>query len=341
MQNDFLNQKILNILPGTRKRSSNGSININCPMCILRGQSRPDTKHRCGIRPDSNGSISINCFNCAFKSKWSPGSLLSKNIKEFLSALGVNDLEIKKLNFHAWQLSHNSEAPVRESSIFIPNFQELALPTEAKTLTEWANLNCTNKDFYDVISYAASRGDAIFNNSTFYWSPDKTNNMNRRLIVPFYWKDKIVGYTGRAIDDKIKPKYMTNTPGHFLFNNHNMYKNRKYIILVEGQFDAIAIDGVATQGAKLSEQQAYWLNDSGKTIIVLPDRDKAGQNLIDLALTHDWQISFPEWEADIKDANDAIKKYGRLYTVKSIIDSATNNKLKINLLRKKWKCNEK
>ena len=341
MQNDFLSQKLINLLPGRRKRTANGSINIDCPMCVSRGQPRPDTKQRCGIRTDSVGSISINCFNCGFRTRWSPGSLISKNIREFLSSLGVNDLDIKKLNFTAWQLSQNStSAPVRESAMFIPNFVELELPKDAMTLQEWANLDCTDPDFIDVISYAISRGDDMFANNEFYWSPDTALNMNRRLIIPFYWKDKIVGWTGRAVDEKTTPRYMTNTPGHFIFNNVNMTKNRKFIVLVEGQFDALAIDGVSTQGAKISEQQAYWLNDAGKKIIVLPDRDAAGQKLIDLALHHNWMISFPEWDSDVKDANDAVIKYGKLYTVKSIIDNATDNKLKINLLRKKWYTDE-
>jgi 5S rRNA maturation endonuclease (ribonuclease M5) len=337
MQNDFLSQKLINLLPGNRKRTPNGSVNINCPMCLSRGEARPDTKLRCGIRTDGAGSISINCFNCGYRTRWSPGSLISRNLRDFLSNIGVNDLDIKKLNFTAWQMSQNLEGtPVeRESARFIPNFVELELPPDAMPISEWAALDCTDEDFIDVVSYAMSRGDHVFGKHEFYWTPDKGNHMNRRLIIPFYWKDKIVGWTGRAIDDGVLPKYMTNTPGHFLFNNVNMYKDRKYIILVEGQFDSIAIDGVATQGAKISEQQAYWLKDTGKHIIVLPDRDEAGQKLIDLALQHDWMVSFPEWDSDVKDANDAVKKYGKLYTVRSIIDSATDNKLKINLSRKK------
>ena len=114
-----------------------------------------------------------------------------------------------------------------------------------------------------------------------------------------------------------------------------MYKDRKFIILVEGQFDALAIDGVSTQGAKLSDQQAYWINDQRKQVIVVPDRDKAGQLMIDLALKHNWMVSIPEWDDDVKDANDAVLTYGRLYTVRSIIDNATDNKLRINLARKK------
>ena len=336
MHNDFLSQKLINSLPGPRKRSPNGSVNIDCPMCLSRGEARPDTKKRCGIRTFADGSIFIHCFNCDFRTRWSPGSMINKNVRHFLSNIGVNDLEIKKLNFTAWQLAQNIETvPERESTMFIPNFDPVELPKDAMPISQWAAMECEDPDFLDVVAYALTRGDHIFANNEFYWTPDKTNSMNRRLILPFYWREKIVGWTGRAIDAGVLPKYMTNTPGHFLYNNVNMYKDRKFIILVEGQFDALAIDGVSTQGAKLSDQQAYWINDQRKQVIVVPDRDKAGQLMIDLALKHNWMVSIPEWDDDVKDANDAVLTYGRLYTVRSIIDNATDNKLRINLARKK------
>jgi hypothetical protein len=47
-------------------------------------------------------------------------------------------------------------------------------------------------------------------------------------------------------------------------------------------------------------------------------------------------VSFPEWGEDIKDVNDAVKKYGRIYTLWSIINSKESNSLKIQLRMKKW-----
>ena len=68
----------------------------------------------------------------------------------------------------------------------------------------------------------------------------------------------------------------------------------------------------------------------------MPDKDKAGQRLIDDALEYGWAVSFPEWENDTKDVNDAVVRYGKLFTLKSIIDAKQTSSLKINLLRKKW-----
>jgi hypothetical protein len=313
---EFLISAIRKNITSQIKRNSHG-FNINCPMCVSRGEPRPDTKFRCGLRFFHDGSFAINCFNCKLSTRWSPGMMLSRNVRDFLSNLGVNDLEIKKLNFTAWQISQNSETKfVAESPVFIPQFPEVALPPKAKTISDWAQSGETSLDFLEVAQYLISRGDDVFNASDYYWTPDIKHSMNRRIILPFMYKEKIVGYSGRIIDPDFKgPKYYSDVPAHYLFNNSMIERPRKFIILVEGVFDALAIEGVATQGAKLSEQQAYWLKESGKQIIVLPDRDEAGQKLIDLALQHEWMVSLPEWDSGIKDANDAVMTYGKLYTV--------------------------
>jgi hypothetical protein len=86
-------------------------------------------------------------------------------------------------------------------------------------------------------------------------------------------------------------------------------------------------------GDHLSLDQCQWLNNTGKKIIVLPDREKEGGALVDIALRENWFVSFPPWDTDVKDAADASKKYGKLYTLWSVLDSRTNNKLNINIRR--------
>jgi len=46
-------------------------------------------------------------------------------------------------------------------------------------------------------------------------------------------------------------------------------------------------------------------------------------------------VSFPDWHKDVKDVNDAVVRYGKLFTLKSILDAKQSNSLKINLLRKR------
>lgn len=331
----FLVDAISLVLPHPRRRVPDG-VQVNCPMCQAMGEPRPDTKFRCGFRPFANGGFNMNCFNCGFRIIWRPGSLLTGRVKQLLGQLGVADQDVSRLNFTAWQIK-NSLGPIQleERKLFIPSFAERQLPEGSMPLDFWLQENLEDENFMDVLAYAATRGEDVLASTELYWTPNTQKNMNRRLIVPFLWDGNIVGYSGRSIDGDARPKYYTNTPEHFLINNEALNKDRKFVVLVEGTFDAFAIDGVASQGAKLSEEQAHWIKDSQKEVIVLPDMDESGQPLIDVALKHNWKVSFPGWDSDVKDANDAVNKYGRLYTVKSIIDGATDQALKINLLRKR------
>ena len=77
------------------------------------------------------------------------------------------------------------------------------------------------------------------------------------------------------------------------------------VIVTEGVFDAILIDGVSIQGNSIGAEQAHLISKLGQRVILCPDRDDAGKDLIEQALALDWEISFPPWHAEIKDAADA------------------------------------
>jgi DNA primase len=106
-------------------------------------------------------------------------------------------------------------------------------------------------------------------------------------------------------------------------------------IVTEGIFDALSIDGVALMHDDINSEQATLLSTLNRQIIVVPDRDETGMRMCDKSLELGYQVSLPEWEADIKDVNDAVIKYGKLPTLLSILESATNSKIKIEMQRKK------
>jgi hypothetical protein len=67
---------------------------------------------------------------------------------------------------------------------------------------------------------------------------------------------------------------------------------------------------------------------------VCPDKDEAGIELVEQAVVLGWEVSFPDWHTDCKDAADAVLRYGRLATINSIIKNATSNKIKIQVKSK-------
>jgi DNA primase len=122
-----------------------------------------------------------------------------------------------------------------------------------------------------------------------------------------------------------------------VFNLDAQGANWQACILVEGQFDAIAIGGCAYLGSTISDEQAHLLTRLRRKIIVVPDRDSTGLTVCERALELGYTISLPEWSYDIKDVNDAVKKYGRLATTLSILQNATTNKIKLEMMKRRYK----
>ena len=169
----------------------------------------------------------------------------------------------------------------------------------------------------------------------FFYSPDQTGDFDRRVIVPFYWRGELVGYTGRLFDTRNKEvKYWTETQPGYVFNMDAQDWSRKFVIVTEGPFDALTISGVSILGSEINNIQKDLINGLGRKVIVVPDRDAPGQKLIDQALEFGWSVAFPDWEKNVDDVADAVKRYGRLFVIQSILKTTESNKLKIDLKRK-------
>ena len=86
---------------------------------------------------------------------------------------------------------------------------------------------------------------------------------------------------------------------------------------------------------EISDQQSIIINSLGAKVIVIPDQDKAGLVLFDRAAELDWAIAMPNWDDDVKDCADAVKKYGKLFVVVDAIMSAQQGAIKVNMAKKK------
>ena len=161
-------------------------------------------------------------------------------------------------------------------------------------------------------------------------------NYRDRLFIPFYYQGRIVGYTARTVKEDKKPRYLTEAQPGFVYGLDEQRPNKVFCILVEGQVDAIHVEGCALGGSEINEQQALLLNRLQKQIIVVPDRDKAGSKLVEQAIDYGWSVSMPDWNQDMTDVGDVVSKYGRLYALHSIVTAAEESLLKIRLRAKKW-----
>jgi len=170
--------------------------------------------------------------------------------------------------------------------------------------------------------------------TNYYWSPSL--GYRDRLIIPFYFEGRVVGWTGRSVNPDKKPKYLTEVQPGYVYGLDEQGYAKSFAILCEGQIDAIHIQGTALGGSEINDQQSMLLNRLQKQIIVCPDRDKAGSKLVEQAIDLGWSVSMPEWAEDICDIGEAVERYGRLYTLYSIANTAEDSPLKIRLRAKKW-----
>ncbi|MGN6184967.1 MAG: DNA primase, partial [Thermoanaerobaculia bacterium] len=150
-----------------------------------------------------------------------------------------------------------------------------------------------------------------------------------RLIIPIHSETgQVVGFGGRSLDGS-DPKYL-NSPESELFNKsrllYNLHRSkdamRRYdrAILVEGYFDAIAIDHagvpgvVASMGTSLTPGQASLMRRFTKNVVVAYDGDNAGRaatlRAAQILLAAGMQVSTLDLHGE-KDPDSLIQKHGR------------------------------
>jgi DNA primase len=160
--------------------------------------------------------------------------------------------------------------------------------------------------------------------------------MKTRIIIPVVWQNKNIGFVARGINPDIKPKYYAQVQPGSLFNLDRQHWSRKFVILVEGVFDAIMLDAVAILGSEINAKQKQQIDALNRKVIIVPDRDRAGSKLIDQACDWGWSVSMPPWHEGIKDVNNAVLKYGKILTMQAILKHTHNSRTKIKLNEKLW-----
>lgn len=317
---------ILRYIPRTAKKTPSGWWTFNAPCCVHRGESR-DTRKRGGVIVDGE-NWSYHCFNCGFKTRFVSGETLSLKTKKFLSWLGLPEEEINRINLASIRnktlidVVHDREHKHEYTLMHSLNFEEHQLPDGARLITE------QDKRY---VNYLRNERGMSLNDYPFYITPLSPGRNKNRIIIPYHYDNKVVGWTSRYLDSR-SPKYLNEHQQEgYLFGTELQQDSWQNIIVVEGTFDAISIRGTATLHNNLNEKQIAWLRQSGKDVIVVPDQDKAGLNIIQSAIDAGFYVSLPKWDKHIKDVNQAVSYYGRSGCLLSILHAKQNNKIKVQL----------
>lgn len=317
---------IRTVIPAKHKNASKGWISFDAPCCIHNGETQ-DKRGRGGMVLGTDGSVVYHCFNCGFKTGWRPGLHFGLKIRKLMSWMGMDDALLMRLQFDALR-DLDAEVVYQERIKEAIHFEPRELPDNTIDLK-----SANDQDAQDAVKYLNDRGFSI---DDFNWMWSNAEGFNRRVIIPYTWENKVVGFTARSIDlHKSKGKYIQHIGSDYVFGVDEQKRDSKFAILVEGPLDAVPLGALAVLTNEVSERKAEIIDSLGREIIVVADKDKSGRHMVDAALKYGWNVAFPDWQEDIKDVADACLRYGRLYTLRSILCTKESNKLKIELLRKR------
>ena len=317
---------IVSFLPAKRKHTSSGWISFNAVCCTHRGDNQ-DRRQRGGMKPAADGSWSYHCFNCGYTASFVLGRTLSHKAKNLLEWLGVDEQTINQINLDS--LKHRSIHGMIESNrevVRAVEFEERDLPEGLELLDD------TNPEHQQFVDYLQER-KVDYRAYPYMVSPAAEGRASKRIVIPFTHNNMIVGNTSRYIDNRT-PKYISDLQHGYVFGTDLQQPNWQHAIVVEGIFDALAINGLAVMHNDINPQQIQLIKSLGRSVTVVPDQDEAGLKLIDQALELGWAVSIPDWAPGVKDINDAVVRYGRLTTLVSVLSSRETSRIKIEMKRK-------
>lgn len=320
-------------LPTKRRKTPSGWTVFNSVCCVHNGTGA-DTRQRGGFIVNGGQAISYHCFNCGFKASWQPGRAVSNKLKRLMQWINVPDSTVNQLCLQALRTTAEESTAVSAS---VPEFVSRSLPMGAMSMQYWAEYfkqNPTHADLEKwtmVAEYAISRSAACLDQ--FYWTAQA--GFNQRLIVPFMYQGRCVGWTARAVTEH-KQRYISEQSPGFVFNLDAQNPERKYLVVCEGPFDALSVGAAALLGSNIHPAQQQLINQQNKTVILVPDRDAAGAKTMVQAVDMGWSVSLPPWPPGVKDINDAAIRLGPVATLAMILEHQQKNPVKIKLLSRNY-----
>lgn len=309
---------VLSFLPGKRKQTSSGWVSFNAPCCVHRGDTQ-DKRQRGGIKPSADGSWSFHCFNCGYTASFVLGRNLTFKARKLLEWMNVPKEEIERMNLES--LKHKSiEGLLGERQEIVNKLQNIEfedrdLPSDTQPVNsmaeEYLRGRCIPLDYPFLYKTMPRPG----------------------IVIPFTHDNQVVGHTTRFLDDR-NPRYIQDIQPGYVFGTDLQGANWQYVIVVEGVFDALSINGLAVLHAEINDAQVRLIRSLGREVIIVPDQDEAGMKLVERAVELGWSVSMPVWPEGVKDVNDAVIRLGRLGALITIMQAKETSKIKIELRKK-------
>jgi len=305
--------------------SSKGWNTVYCEVC-------GDGKRTKGPRGGwlfSGDAAFYNCFNCGVEGNFDPTreQPYSENMRNILTSFNIDKKEISSLIYSHKSKDPNYTIPKKTKRIIkildIPDhFYKLSDAPKDDSIAKLARQLLIEEKRLDPDDY------------TYYLSTGKCDGcdikqkteakaLTNRLIIPIFHNKNMIYYQARLLTGKGAKYLNPDAPkSSILYGMNRLYSNDSDIIFItDGIFDAMHVNGIAILENKMSDQQISYLNKSHKRKVVIPDKNGDSNILADQALELGWEVSVPNWGGNCKDVCEAVKKYGKLYTIYSITSS--------------------
>lgn len=291
--------------------SGTGFYEHKCRLCN-------DRSARAGwkIEPDQ---VFYSCFNCHFRASYEEGTgKFNRWMRELLHANGIIENDLHSITASLFF----NRAERTDKEITLDSLQKVKLHTpEVSFPDRTLQLGSAGHDDFQepLIQYLLDRRvDPL----KFYFSLDPSHL--RRVIIPFWRDQKLIYWQSRSIDREAKPRYRNCSASKdaIIYGYDKLFEYSDAPLFVsEGAFDAEVIDGICILGSSLNAAKVEILQKTRRRIIFVIDRDSNGADLGDEVIKQGWELTFVDSRAD--DVNDSVQKFGKLYTLYSLMKNAT------------------
>lgn len=299
---------------------------VLCKVCNDHGRKGP----RAAFKFEGD-AVAYHCFNCGpdMNTVYDPDeySNMPKKMKKVLRDFGIPDTEWQEVVFS--NLGKQGKSPDIELKIAKKiEPEEIKLPEEFYLLADAAE----DDKWAEVARWYLTEERGVDPDSYPFMLVKKSDDpfmkkWHGRLVIPAYKDGKLIFFQGRDLTGKKMKKYESPAvpKDKVLYGYDKLFNHSDApLYIIEGFFDAHAVDGVAILGNTITEAQIAQLNRSPRKKVYIPDRSGDGQQTAEQALDLGWSISTPDVGQSVKDMSDAVHKYGKMYVLKTIADNTAD-----------------
>lgn len=327
METPSLQQIIRQHVSFPSRPNGQGFFPVLCKVCNDHGKKGK----RAGFK-FAGEAVGYNCFNCGHSAGYDPlkHEKMPKDMATVLEAFDIPESTWQVVLFRGLEIREASGKRTHHSVYVDIEPKEIEFPPFFYQLTDDAN-----DDFAQyAIEYLTSR-KIDWKKHRFYLVAKANHPDNAkwygRLIIPIYKDDKLVFWQGRDLTDLHQQKYLSpDAPRENILSGyeHIVQYTESPLYITEGWFDAYHLGGVAVFSNKMTQNQITWINQSPRQRVVIPDRYGDGYLLAKQALDLGWSVSTPDI-GSCKDVNEAIIKYGELYTHMTVLQNTCSDKFTV------------